>query len=82
MGIIRFVSLIFCDTFTIMTIDFPNNPVMNQSYSFSGKHWKWNGYAWESIATPFVLPPLSSSDIEDFVPAVNEAITEVDAGAF
>jgi hypothetical protein len=32
-----------------MPIDFPNSPALNQEFTSSGKTWKWNGFAWDSI---------------------------------
>lgn len=32
-----------------MPIDFPSSPSLNQEFTASGKTWKWNGYAWDSI---------------------------------
>jgi hypothetical protein len=29
-----------------MAIDFPTSPSVNQQYSYNGRTWKWNGYAW------------------------------------
>jgi hypothetical protein len=31
-------------------INFPGSPLTNDTYSFSGKSWKWNGTAWERSA--------------------------------
>jgi hypothetical protein len=30
-----------------MPLDFPSSPSVNNTYSFGGKTWKWNGAAWE-----------------------------------
>jgi hypothetical protein len=30
-----------------MAINFPDNPVLDELYTYSGKTWKWNGSAWE-----------------------------------
>ena len=29
------------------TLNFPTNPSLNQTYSFAGKTWFWNGYGWQ-----------------------------------
>jgi collagen type VII alpha len=29
--------------------DFPSSPSLNQVYSFNGKNWRWNGYAWVTL---------------------------------
>jgi len=31
-------------------IDFPASPSLNDTYSFGGKTWIWNGYAWAAVA--------------------------------
>ena len=31
-----------------MAIDFPLSPSLNDVYTFNGKSWRWNGYAWLS----------------------------------
>lgn len=28
-------------------IDFPTSPVANQTYTFNGRTWVWNGSGWE-----------------------------------
>ena len=30
-----------------MAINFPDNPTLNDTYTYNGKTWKWNGSAWE-----------------------------------
>lgn len=35
-----------------MAINFPLSPTLNQIYTYSGKTWKWNGYAWSYQDTP------------------------------
>jgi hypothetical protein len=34
-----------------MALNFPPTPSLNQTYSFAGKIWIWNGYAWNLSAT-------------------------------
>ena len=29
--------------------EFPSNPEVNDTYSWDGKSWKWNGFLWEFI---------------------------------
>jgi len=33
------------------TILFPTNPSLNDTYSFAGRTWKWNGDGWEKVAS-------------------------------
>ncbi len=32
-----------------MSLTFPNNPSLNQTHTFAGKTWKWNGNAWDAV---------------------------------
>ena len=32
-----------------MTINFPNNPSLNDTHTVGLNEWKWNGYAWSRI---------------------------------
>lgn len=34
-----------------MPISFPSNPTLNSQYTYSGRTWYWNGYAWKSLGT-------------------------------
>ena len=36
-----------------MAYNFPSSPILNQTYSFNGKTWKWNGYAWDLLQAVF-----------------------------
>ena len=38
-----------------MPLDFPPSPSVNNTYSFGGKTWKWNGAAWEVFFTVSAL---------------------------
>jgi len=42
-----------------MAINFPASPATNDTYTFSGKTWVWNGYAWALKTT--ALPGLSGN---------------------
>jgi len=33
------------------TLNFPTNPTLNQTYSFGGKTWVWNGQGWQLSAS-------------------------------
>lgn len=35
-----------------MAINFPLSPTLNQLYTYNGKTWKWNGYAWSYQDSP------------------------------
>lgn len=34
-----------------MPIDFPTSPTLNQTYTFGGRTWSWNGVAWDNVTT-------------------------------
>jgi hypothetical protein len=34
-----------------MPLSFPSNPTLNQTYSYSGRTWIWNGSVWQSVGT-------------------------------
>ncbi|NCA21331.1 MAG: hypothetical protein EBS86_09375 [Crocinitomicaceae bacterium] len=36
-----------------MPIDFPDSPVLNQTYTFGNYTWKWNGLGWENVSSTF-----------------------------
>ena len=36
-----------------MTINFPNSPTTNQTYTFNGRSWEWTGAAWKAVTTTF-----------------------------
>lgn len=34
-----------------MPISFPTSPTLNQTYSYLGKVWLWNGTTWQAVGT-------------------------------
>lgn len=32
-----------------MPLDFPTSPALNDTYTFSGKTWRWNGEGWQLV---------------------------------
>lgn len=36
------------------TIDFPTSPSVNDTYTFNGKTWKWNGSGWDAVISTLV----------------------------
>lgn len=40
-----------------MAIDFPSNPNVNDTYTFNGRTWKWNGVGWVAQTGGTVGPP-------------------------
>jgi hypothetical protein len=48
-------------------IDFPDSPALNQSFSVSGKTWKWNGTAWLADSEYTLAPVALSGDYNDLL---------------
>lgn len=48
-------------------IDFPNTPALNQTFSVSGKTWKWNGTAWLADSGYTLAPVALSGDYNDLL---------------
>lgn len=48
-------------------IDFPDNPALNQSFSVSGKTWRWNGTAWLADSGYTLAPVALSGDYNDLI---------------
>ena len=77
-------------------MSFPTSPTTGQVHPQDGKVWQFNGAAWQAFKTPVywfavdgkptAFPPTAhthtSSEITDFVQAVNDIITVVDAGTY
>ena len=40
-----------------MPISFPTSPVLNDTYTYSGKVWTWNGSVWQANSTATVVGP-------------------------
>ena len=37
-----------------MALNFPTGPTSGATYTYSGKTWRWNGYAWDIVSPSFV----------------------------
>ena len=48
-----------------ITINFPSNPTLNQTYSFQGKLWKYNGKGWVLVAATQYVPYTGATDNVD-----------------
>lgn len=44
-------------------INFPASPALNDTYTFGGKTWKWNGVGWQLLASTIVTAPEDASYI-------------------
>lgn len=49
-----------------MALNFPLNPVLGQTYSSSGKSWRWTGTVWQANTDVFIsnFIPVSALDID------------------
>lgn len=36
-----------------MSFNFPSSPALNDTYTFGGRSWQWNGSAWDSITAAY-----------------------------
>jgi hypothetical protein len=36
-----------------MPVNFPSSPALNDTYTYAGRVWKWNGKAWESVSSAY-----------------------------
>jgi hypothetical protein len=60
-----------------MPLNFPTSPVLNQTYTFNGKTWKWDGAGWISYNIGLVGPSGSigptgpTGPVGDYVISVN-----------
>jgi hypothetical protein len=46
-------------------IDFPNSPVLNDTFSNAGKNWIYNGYAWTLVGVSTLINPVLSTTVLD-----------------
>ena len=59
------------------TLNFPTNPTLNQTYSFGGKTWVWNGQGWQLSASGAI----NNIPIGNITPA-SGAFTTLSANTF
>jgi hypothetical protein len=45
-----------------MPIDFPASPTLNQTYTYNGRSWKWDGSAWMAVDASNGYPLLSTAN--------------------
>ena len=43
-----------------MAVDFPASPTLNQTYTDSGRTWRWNGTGWQLSADAWRIIPQSA----------------------
>lgn len=58
-----------------MAINFPASPDPNQTYTFEGRTWKWNGVGWQ-IFNSSISPEVGSQSVSTTI-AVNPQATVV-----
>lgn len=49
-----------------MPINFPNSPTVNQTYTFGGRTWKWNGVGWQ-VFNATLLPEIGENTVAQTV---------------
>jgi hypothetical protein len=42
-------------------IDFPNSPILNETYTFNGLTWQWNGSAWIAVSSGITYATVSQA---------------------
>jgi hypothetical protein len=45
-----------------MPINFPNSPSANQTYTFGGRTWRWNGVGWQ-VFNATLLPEIGTNTV-------------------
>jgi len=59
-----------------MPLDFPSNPSVNDTYSNSGRTWKWNGSGWELTANALISSALIQDDAVTYAKIQNVSATD------
>lgn len=57
------------------SIDFPSSPSLNQTYTFEGRTWKWNGVGWQ-IFNSSLSPEVGTNSVSQTV-SLNPQATSV-----
>lgn len=55
-------------------IDFPSSPSVNQTYTFEGRTWKWNGVGWQ-IFNSSISPEVGTNSVSKTVNLNPQATT-------
>jgi len=59
-----------------MAIDFPSSPSLNQTYTYQGRSWLWNGTAWQSYSAA-TAPEVGTNTVSQTVSLNPQATTVV-----
>jgi len=69
-----------------MALNFPVNPVLNQTFSFGGKTWKYDGTAWNIVVSVFeegILDvPATLTDLGILEGTIGQVLTTNGAGTY
>jgi len=59
-------------------LNFPSSPTLNQTYTFEGKTWKWNGTGWQLVLADSISWDNVSGKPAEFTPSAhNHGISDV-----
>lgn len=70
-----------------MPLDFPTSPSVNDTYTFSGRTWKWNGEGWQLQSNVLSSAQLADGSVttaklaDGAVTTAKLAIVDIDGGA-
>lgn len=61
-----------------MPLDFPTSPAVNDTYTFSGKTWKWNGEGWALVTNPdgSIVTAMLANDAVTYAKIQNVSATD------
>lgn len=59
-----------------MPLDFPSSPTLNQTYTFGGKTWQYNGSAWDVVSQSAVTTALIADDAVTYAKIQNVSATD------
>lgn len=59
-----------------MALDFPSSPILDQTYSFAGRIWRWNGESWVVVSVG-VVGATGPTGATPFIPLATNSITGV-----
>jgi hypothetical protein len=64
-----------------MAADFPNNPVIGESFTVDGRAWTWNGSVWNAVTTAPAVT-FTASDTAPGSPVVGSGWFDTTSGQF
>jgi len=63
-------------------IDFPNSPTLNQTFTSSGRTWKWNGSVWANVGIVAVSTESPTINSPTFVSNITETYATSDVAIY